>query len=202
MENVTALEVASYVEALNVSLLNGDITELEVVGVLHSLPTPHHIRRHLSDEEAKVIFESVRWIWKETSGKDISETLNFVPAKESLLGNYWMLKNGVMLHGINHYGIIKRNLSMFSELLGIDAFILHQKLAGTPGDLIKLIIDHGAMRMFITADKRAYFQMNDTIYKNWGRAKVKKLDFSPRIVKVIDPSIKYDGWNSGITLKL
>ena len=202
MENVNALEVASYVEALNVSLLNGDIDNLEVIGVIHSLPTPHHIRRHLSDEEAKVIFESVRWAWKETSGKDISETLNFEPAAESLLGNYWMLKNGVILHGINHYGIIKRNLSLFSGLLGIDAFVLHQKLAGVPDDLIKLIIDSGGMRILATPDKRAYFQMNDSVYRNWGRAKVKGLDFSPKIVKVIDPSTRYNGWNSGITLKL
>jgi len=202
MEKVNALEVASYVEALNVLLQNGDIDKEEVIGVLHSLPSPQHIKRHLSDEEAHVIFESVRWAWKEISGKDISETLNFQPARETLLGNYWMLKNGVLLHGINHYGIIKRNLSLFASLLSIDPFLLHQKLAGTPDDLIKLIIDNGGMRIFVTVDKRAYFQMNDVIYKEWGRAKVKQFDFSPKIVKVIDPMTKFDGWNSGITLKL
>jgi len=202
MDDVTANEVASYVEALNISLSNGEITKPEVIGVLQSLPSPAHIRRHLSDEEAKVLFENVRWAWKETSGKDITETFNFEPPKETLLGNYWMLKNGLLLHGINHYGIVKRNLSLFASLLSLDPFVLHQKLAGTPQDLIKLIIDNGGMRMFITVDGRAFFQMNDQVYANWGRAKVKGLDFSKKIVKLVDPSIKFNGWNSGITLKL
>jgi len=202
MEDVNANEVASYIESLNIALRDGEIKKEEVIGVLHSLPSPEHVRRHLSDEEAKVLFESVRWAWKEVSGKDITETFNFEPAPETLLGNYWILKNGVLLHGVNHYGIIKRNLSLFSTLLKMDAFVLHQKLAGTPQDLIKLVIDNGGMRVFITSDKRAYFQMNDQVYKNWGRAKVKGFDFPKRIVKLIDPSSKYDGWNTGITLNL
>jgi hypothetical protein len=202
MEDVNALEVASYIEALNVALRDGEIKQAEVVGVLHSLPSPEHVRRHLSDEEAKVLFESVRWAWKETSGKDITETFNFEPPPETLLGNYWMLKNGVLLHGVNHYGIVKRNLSMFATLLKIDPFVLHQKLAGTPQELVKLVIDNGGMRIFITSDKRAYFQMNDKVYTNWGRSKVKGLDFSKRVVKLVDPTTRFNGWNSGITLKL
>jgi len=128
---------------------------------LQSLPSPNHIKRYLSNEEARVLFESIRWIWKETSGKDISETFNFEPAPESLLGNYWMLRNGLIFHGINHYGIIKRNMTLFSNVLKLEPFVLHQKLAGIPQDLIKYVIDNGGMRIFVTADKRAYFQMND-----------------------------------------
>lgn len=202
MEDVTANEVASYVEALSVVLKDGGITEPKVANVVKTFPSPNYIRRHLSDEEAKVLFESVRWVWKEISGNDITETFDFEPAKETLAGNYWMLKNGLLLHGINHYGIIKRNLSLFANLLDINPFLIHQKLSGTPRDLVKLIIDNGGMRMFITADGRAYFQMNDKVYTDWGRAKVKGLDFKTRVVKLIDPITKFDGWNSGITLKL
>jgi len=202
MEDITANEVASYIEALNIAFSDGKINEPEVIAVLQSLPSAYHVKRYLSDEEAKIIFESVRWIWKEVSGKDITETFNFQPAKETLLGNYWMLKNGLLLHGINHYGMIKRNLNLVADVLDIDPFLLHQKLAGPPGNLIKLIIDNGGMRMFITEDKRAYFQMNDQVYTNWGRKKVKSLDFKKKVVKLIDPSIQFTGWNSGITIKL
>jgi hypothetical protein len=202
MEDVNALEVASYIEALNIALRDGEIKEAEVVGVLHSLPSPEHVRRHLSDEEARVLFESVRWAWQKVSGTDITGTFNVEAAPESLLGNYWMMKNGVILHGVNHYGIIKRNLNMFASLLSIDPFLLHQKLAGTPHDLVKLVIDNGGMRIFVTADKRAYFQMTDRVYTNWGRAKVKGFDFPKRVVKLIDPITRFDGWRSGITLNL
>ena len=80
MEDVSADEVASYIETLNLSLESGEIKRKEVISVLSSLPSPEHVKRHLSDEEAKVLFESVRWVWKEVSGKDIVETFNVTPA--------------------------------------------------------------------------------------------------------------------------
>jgi len=202
MEDVSADEVASYIETLNLSLESGEIKNKEVIGVLRSLPSPEHVQRYLSDEEAKVLFESVRWAWKEVSGKDIVETFNVTPAPETLMGNYWMLKNGVLLHGVNHYGVIKRNLTMFASLLGIDPFLLHQKLSSAPSELIKLIIDNGGVRIYVTTDKRAYFQMNSVVYKKWGRKKIKGLDFQKKVVKIIDPLIKFNGWSSGIALEL
>jgi hypothetical protein len=202
MEKVDANEVASYIETLNIHLKDGKIHDDEVVGVLQSLPSPEHIKRHLSDNEAQVVFESIRWVWEKVSGTDITKTFNVEPAPETLIGNYWMLKKGILLHGVNHYGIIKRNLSMFASILKIDAFLLHQKLAGTPQDLVKFIIDNGGLRIFVTPDKRAYFQMNDKVYSKWGRSKVKGLDFQEKVVKIIDPTIQFNGWSSGITLRL
>ena len=202
MNDINANEVASFLEALEVAILDGEV-KLEVVKeVIKSLPSPAHIRRHLSDEEAMVVFESVRWAWKEVSGKDITDSFATEKSPETLMGNYWMLKNGIMLHGVNHYTIIKRNLTMFSELLDIDPFVLHKKLAGPPAPLIKLIIDHGGMRMFISKDGRAYFQMNDKVYGKWGRAKVKGFDFKNKTVNLIDALSKFDGWKSGITIRL
>lgn len=202
MDEVDAHEVASYIEALNIALKDGSVKSPEVIGVLHSLPSPEHVRRHLSHEEAKILFESVRWAWKEVTGKDITETFNFVPAKETLMGNYWMMKNGVLLHGVNHYVIIKRNLSLFATLLDLQPFVLHQKLSGEPNDLIKYVIDNGGLRIFVTLDKRAYFQMNDQVYTNWGRAKVKGFDFQNKFVKLIDATSSFNGWKSGISLNL
>jgi hypothetical protein len=202
MEDVDADEVASYVEALTISLKDGEIESPEVQGVIQSFPTATHVRRHLSDQEAKILFESVRWAWKEVTGKEITETFNFEPANESLMGNYWMMKNGIILHGVNHYGIIKRNITLFSQLLDLEPFVVHQKLAGPPEELIKYVIDNGGMRIFVTLDKRAYFQMNDRVYSNWGRAKVKGLDFSKKVVKLVDATAKFTGWKSGITIRL
>lgn len=200
--DVDANEVASFLEALEVSILNGEVKSDQVKSVIKSLPSPAHIRRHLSDEEARVVFESVRWAWKEISGKDITDSFAVEEGPERLMGNYWMLSNGIMLHGVNHYVIIKRNLTMFAELLNIDPFVLHKKLAGPPINLIKLVLDHGGMRMFITKDGRAYFQMNDKIYGKWGRAKVKGFDFKNKTVNLIDALGSFKGWKSGITVRL
>ena len=202
MEDITNEEVASYLEAINVHIKFGDIKDKEFIEIAKSLPSPRKIRRNLSQHEAIVVFETVRWLWKEISGKDINDTFNFKPARETLMGNYWMIKNGLLLSGINHYGIVKRNLSLFAENLDINPFSIHEKLAGKPSQLIKLIIDYGGMRIFVDSNKNAFFQINEKAYANWGRAKIKNLDFKKKIVKIIDPHYKYDGWKTGITIKL
>jgi hypothetical protein len=201
-KEVDAEEVASYIEALLIAIQNGEVKSPEVMGVIQSLPSPSHVRRHISNEEAKILFESVRYAWKEVSGKEITETYDFTPAKESLMGNYWMLKNGLIFHGVNHYGIIKQNITIFSNILDLEPFVVHQKLAGPPDELIKYVIDNGGMRMFITQDKRAFFQMNDQVYANWGRAKVKGFDFPKRVVKLVSASCRFFGWKTGITIRL
>ena len=202
MDNVSVNDIATYVESLKIVLRDGEITDPTVRQIVTDMPSEAHVRRHISNHEAQILFESVRWAWKEITGKDLETNFDFEAAPETLEGNYWMMKNGMMLHGVNHYVMIKRNLSLFASLLQIDPFVIHQRLAGNPNDLIKLVIDNGGLRMFITKDGRAYFQMNDQVYKNWGRSKVKGLDFPTRIVKLIDGKTNYCGWKSGITIKL
>ena len=51
---------------------------------------------------------------------DIIEESQLEKDPETLMGNYWMLNNGVLLHGINHYGIIKNNDNLFCSLLDIN----------------------------------------------------------------------------------
>lgn len=202
MTDVDVVDVATYVESLKMILKEDGIKDPKVKRIVADLPSPNHVKRHMSHHEATVLFQSVRWAWKEITGTDLEEEAGFEAAPETLLGNYWMMKNGMLLHGVNHYVIIKRNISLFASLLDIDPFVIHQKLAAPPQELIKLIIDNGGLRIFVTTDKRSYFQMNDQVYKNWGRAKVKGLDFGYKLVKLIDASTDYTGWKSGISIKL
>lgn len=202
MEQPSIYEIASYVDALKIFLRDSQIQSKAVAKIVEDLPTSSKITRYMSDEEALVVYESVRWAWQEITGKDISESLTIDPSPQELNGNYWILTNGVLLHGVNHYVMIKRNINIFSNLLEINPFLIHQKMAGPPEQLIKLVIDHGGIRFFVAKDRTAYFQMNDKIYTEWGREKVKKLDFKTKIVKLIDSATKFSGWKSGITLKL
>jgi hypothetical protein len=199
---VTNEEVASYLDSIRMHIKFGDVNAPELIETINSLPSPRKIRRNLSEEEAKIIFETVRWVWKEISGKDIQDTFNFEAAPENLMGNYWMIKNGLILSGINHYGIIKNNISLFADILKINPFLIHEKISGSPHQLIKLVIDHGGMRIFVDSNKKGFFQLNDKEYANWGRHKIKKLDLKSKTVKLIDPGFKYIGWKSGINLEL
>ena len=113
-----------------------------------------------------------------------------------------MMTNGVILSGTNHFTIIKRNLDLFATLLNISTFVLHEKLASPPDEIIKTIIDHGGMRIFIKVDKTMYCQVNPQTYSKWARSKIKKLDFKNKIVKVVDSSQPYKGWTTGITIIL
>ena len=44
--------------------------------------------------------------------------------------------------------------------------------------------------------------MSQNTYGKWGREKAKKYDFSLKIVRIIDFKTTYDGWKSGIPIKL
>jgi hypothetical protein len=194
--------LATYVEALKTYL--GDSTALSesLTKQIENLPAPSEIRRSFSFQECKLLFETVNYVWKAITKKDIVDESKIEKAPENLCGNYWMLKNGVLLQGGNHISIIKHNTSLFCSLLDLNAFTLLQYLSTDPNKLLFYIIKNGGMRVFINKNKSAYFQMNERIYAKWGRKKVKELDFPKKIVKILSFSHDYNGWDTGITIKL
>ena len=198
----TVEDLSAYVNSLKMYLDDGYIKDENVLNTVKNFPHPLKVKNGLSNEECKLLFESVRWAWKEITKKDLLELSTFKSAPETLMGNYWMVSGGMLFHGVNHYTMIKQNLSLFSSILNIDPFVMHEKLSGPPTEVIKLIIDNGGARAYISPDKKAYFQMNDKEYGLWGKKKVKHLDFKEKIVKLIDPNIKYDGWKSGFIIVL
>lgn len=195
-------DIASYAEALKLSLSDGIIKDDELCRLIEELPSPNVIRKKLSNEEVKILFQTIGYLWKKVTGGDPIEESKMVSKPEVLCGNYWMLQKGVLLFGPNHFTIIKQNLDLFRSLLGINSFVMHEKIASPPEELIKLIIDHGGMRIFVNKNRRAFFQMTDETYGKWAKRKIRKYDFHEKIVKVIDKSSPYKGWRSGITVLL
>jgi len=198
----SAEDIAAYVEALNIYLENDKIKDKHIATLVKRLPYPDSIRAGFSNEECKLVFQSVNYAWKEITGQDLMQEEQIDRAPKGLEGNYWMMTNGVILSGTNHFTIIKQNLNLFSTLLNISPFVLHEKLASPPDEIIKTVIDNGGMRIFITVDKKGYFQLSDETYSKWGRNKVKGLDIKDKIVKVVDRQTPYKGWKSGITILL
>jgi len=194
--------VASYIEALKLHLQENKIKNDALVSLVKQLPPQNKVRSELSKQEIAILFESVRFAWKEITKQDIVTENKIERAPETLNGNYWMIRKGVLLEGPNHFTIIRKNMDMIASLLNIDPFVLHEKMAGHPDGLIKTVIDNGGIRIFVNKDRKAFFQLTDTTYSAWGRNKIRKYDFKDKIVKVIDKKQPYKGWKSGITVVL
>jgi hypothetical protein len=191
-----------YIDTLKLCLKDNPDLDKKLANLIEKLPSPRKVRQDFSHAECRIIYETIGYLWKQITGKDIIEESKIQRAPESLFGNYWMLSNGVLLNGPNHFSIIKQNLNLFSSLLNIGGFTLQHYLHVEPNKLIQLAIKHGAMRMFITKDKRLYVQMTPRTYREWGKEKIIKLDFPKKVVRVIDLDAPYKGWNSGVYVKL
>jgi len=198
----SANELAAYVEALKVHRNRNKIKDEESLQVINNLPPPSQVRDKFSEEECRLLFDSIVFAWKKVTGQDLIEESKVMNFQDSLEGNYWMIMNGILMGGPNHFTIVKKNMELFRTLLNIHAFVLHEKLSSPPNELIKTVLDHGGMRVFINRTKNGFFQLTDKTYSKWGRAKIKKLDLKKKIVKVIDSSTPYKGWDSGIIITL
>jgi hypothetical protein len=192
----------TYVEALSLYKKDNEDLDEEIKIHIDNLPTPRKIKQDFSIEESKILFETVNYLWKKITGSDIILENKKVKTQEPLMGNYWILRNGIIIEGENHYTAIKRNIPLISTLLDIGGFTLQYYLAGHPNKLIQFILLKGGIRMFIKKDGKGFFQLSSETYGNWGKEKIKKMDLHKKIVKIIDFNAPYKGWTNGISILL
>jgi len=194
--------LATYVESLQIYLKENPSLKKKYIQLIENLPSPRKIELDFSFEECKILFDTVSYLWRKITKQDLITETKIKHAPESFLGNYWLVKNGILLQGLNHYGIIKQNANLICSLLNINGLALQHYLCGQPSELIDFIIRNGGVRMFVRKDKKAFFQMSEETYAKWGKHKIKKFDFTAKIVKVIDSKLKYTGWQNGISILL
>jgi len=193
--------LAAYVKILKVYLSDNDVSP-NVKKLITNLPSPRTIKSRLSWEECKILFVTINYLWKKIIGKDLLEQGYVEESKQELLGNYWLFKNGVMITGENHYTAIERDSSLVITVLGLNGITLQYYLSTNPNKLINYILKNGGVRVFINKDNKGFFQMTEATYAQWGRNKVRKYDLKTKIVKIIDLKMPYNGWKSGIPIKL
>ena len=193
--------LAAYVESLKMYERDNPQFDEEFSRLISTLPSPTKILKDFSIQECIVLFETVNYLWKKVVGKDIISENKLYDKPETLQGSYWMLSNGILLKGLNHYSIIKQNTNMFSTLLKLNGFALQEYLGSNPEEVIRYILENGGVRMFVNVDKEAFFQMSEQTYAEWGRNKVKKFEFKPKTIKVIDFKVPYRGWKSGVAIR-
>lgn len=195
-----AEDIAAYVESLKLYLKRGQVKNIDLAKQIKNLPSPIRIIKTFSIEEIRVLTETVGYLWKQIANNNIIEESKMKRAPETLKGNYLMLTKGVILEGPNHYTIIKQNINLIQTLLDINAFTMHDRLASNPNDVIKLVLDHGGMRIFVNKNGKGFFQLTDKTYSVWGKNKIRKYEFKKKITKIIDSRQPYSGWKSGITI--
>lgn len=195
-------QMALYVQTLKQYISDNPKVNEQWIEIIERMPSPRKIRQDLSLQEIKLLYETVEYMWTKITGNKLIPDEEIINAPETLMGNYWLTNNGILLHGINHYDIIKRNAQLICSLLDISGMALQEYLGSHPNKLIHFIIKNGGIRLFITKDKRLYSQMSPKTYGKFGRNKIRKLDFKNKIAKIIDLKAKYDGWASGINIKL
>lgn len=201
-EDIPSPEViATYVHSLKMFQENNEL-DPQTDKLIQNLPSVRKIKRDFSNEECKLLFETVGYLWKEITGNSIIQEQDIERAPEGLKGCYWMLKNGVMLSGLNHFSIIKQNVDMFCTLLKLSPFAVHQYIASNPNKLLYYVLLNGGLRITVDQDNVGWFQLSEKTYANWARKKIKGLDLKEKNVKVIDPKTSYNGWKSGILIKL
>ena len=201
-ETPDADTIATYVETLKVYLKDHPNMNATNADLIKNLPDPGVIQRDFSNEQARILTETVGHLWRDIVGQDIVEENKIEHPPETLDGTYWLINNGVLLHGINHYDIIKRYFNMFTSLLDVGAFTLQQYMLSDREQLMGFIIRNGGVRMFVDKHNDAFFQMTPETYGAWGRHKVAKYGFDNNVVRVINTSYPYKGWDSGIVVKL
>lgn len=194
--------LATYVESLKLFVKQNPNLDKQLANAINGMPSPASIRSNMSEEEARLLYETVDWAWKKITKHDIVDELKVQKPEEHLMGNYWILRDGVIIAGENHFTMIKNNINLFATLLDVGANTLLGHMGSAPNKVIACAIANGAIRVYVNSKKELYCQMSDKTYGEWGRVKIRKMDFPTRVVKVVDVKQPYKGWSSGVAVRL
>ena len=194
--------LALYTQTLKMYLRDNPDLNDKYADLIKKLPSPRQISREFSKQECKLLYETLEYLWMAITGGKLVPEKEIIKAPETLSGNYLMLCNGILLAGLNTTTIIKKNSQLLCTLLDINAMTLMEYLASPPDKLIEFILKNGAMRLYINPSKKLFAQCSPETYGKWSRAKLKKLDFDYKAIKVIDFKTEYKGWSSGVLIRL
>ncbi len=194
--------LALYCKTLKMYLKDNPNLDEQYANSIRKLPSPRQIRQDFSFQESKILYVTLEYLWKKITKQEIIPEKVIHKAPETLEGCYWMMANGILLKGLNHYTIVKQNNILFCTLLDIGGMTMQEYLHSPPDQLIRFIIKSGALRLFIDKNKKLYAQCTPQTYGEWAKEKIQKLDFQFKAMKVIDLKIPYEGWESGILIRL
>lgn len=189
--------------ALHVADLGTDVSK-DVVRAVESLPSRFFITRKMSKTEIGWLRDKLRQLWKSLTGKDISD-YSTLPAPRSAVeyeGNFWLLPGGIAVHAYNHFTAAKKHKAVICSLLDINAFVFERKLSEPPMNLIAYLLEKGAARVNIDRENSQVIAQCSEGAWPWVREKLRRMVHKKKVAKVLDPTKRYDGWKSGVPIRI
>lgn len=170
--------------------------------LIDSLPSRNRVIHDMDETQRDVLYRSVRHIWTGMTGKDPEFESENQDAKD-LDGVYWMMPGGVLLSGFNHFQTAKENRILVCSILNINPLVFEKLLAsGDTGEVINLVISRGGVRTLINRAKSEVVMQTSESSWPWVKEKLERMYHKNKIAKVIDLSKPYDGWSSGVTIRV
>lgn len=197
-----AVQLATFADSIRLSRHdNGDGMDKEMLRLIDNLPSRQAILTTMDDAELSLLQRSVGYIWRKLTGKSIQTMdMSANPSSKTLDGCYWMLPGGVMLHGLNHFSTAKDHRDIICSILGINPFIFEHKLSSDPEGLVGLVVSHGGVRVLADRNKSSvYMQVNEKSWP-WARDKAQRMYHKNKVIKILDLSQPYLGWESGVSV--
>jgi len=170
--------------------------------LVQSLPSKTFILFKMGQPELDLLYRSVKHLWNGMTGGD-PEFKSENDEDAHLDGAYWMLPGGVLLSGFNHFQTAKSNKLLICSMLNINPLIFEKILAsGDRNDIISLVLARGGVRTLISRkNSEVVMQTNESSWP-WVKNKLERMYHKNKIAKILDLSKHYDGWTSGILIRI
>ena len=170
--------------------------------IVESFPSKARILEDMDDSERDVMYRSVRHLWVKMTGKE-PEFESVGSSDKYLDGAYWMLPGGVLIAGYNHYMAARDNKFFICSMLDINPLIFEKLLlAGDVNGAIGIIVARGGVRVLINRGKKEVVMQTNEASWPWVKGKLDKMYHKNKFAKVVDMKQPYEGWESGVTIKV
>ena len=194
--------LAAYIDSIKLMAEGSSVdTDRSVKRLVSNLPSRHQVLKAMDDTDKTILYDSVRYVWKKLTGQEIPERAPTDTEKDNVMdGCYWLLPGGVEVHGLNHYSAAKNHRGLVCALLDINPLVFEYKMNQNPAELIALVAYTGGIRMMVKRNSNSVFMQTTESSWPWARDKIKKMYHANKVVKVLDLSKPYLGWESGVPI--
>ena len=170
--------------------------------IVESLPAKTYILNEMDQSQVNVLYRSIKHLWVKISGEEPNLSSSNDDA-QNLDGVYWFLPGGVLISGYNHFTAAKDHKAIVCAILDINPIVFEQMLSRqNSDDVISLLVTRGGVRTLINRDKSEVVMQTNEESWLWVKDKLEKMYHKNKIAKVVDISLPYEGWTSGVTIRI
>lgn len=175
----------------------------DIANAIDNFPSIYKLAE-MGDAELDLLQETISFCWKRVTGERLPRADDMTKTSNNIFldGPYWLLPGGVMVSGINHYSIAKKNKGLFCSLLNLNPLVFEQWLHADPNKVVERLILNGAVRTVVDRENNKVFCQTTEESWPWVREKLSKMYHKIKIAKILDPTKPFKGWESGVPVRI